>query len=211
MNNQIIPFSFENQQIRSVIRDDTYWFVVKDVMRALEYPITSSPSGFIGHVPAEWKGAERFCTLGGEQNMLCLSEQGLYFFAARSDKEKAIPFQKWLFGEVLPQIRRTGRYGAGADIVEGFLMYQFLDEENKRLTRQIRRYENRNLLTTGDRIDIMTLYVQKYPVSAIQRITKKGRTRIKTFLDGFFALSEEAQDAEIKAWYEAEEGKGGAA
>ena len=42
--------------------------------------------------------------------MLTLSEQGLYFFVARSDKPRALPFQKWLAGEVLPSLRRTGRY-----------------------------------------------------------------------------------------------------
>jgi prophage antirepressor-like protein len=34
----------------------------------------------------------------------------LYFFLGRSDKAKALPFQKWLAGEVLPAIRKTGRY-----------------------------------------------------------------------------------------------------
>jgi phage antirepressor YoqD-like protein len=43
--------------------------------------------------------------------MACLSEQGLYYFLARSDKEAAIPFQKWIAGEVLPSIRKTGGYG----------------------------------------------------------------------------------------------------
>jgi hypothetical protein len=44
------------------------------------------------------------------QNMLCISEQGLYFFLGRSDKPKALPFQKWLAGEVLPSLRKTGTY-----------------------------------------------------------------------------------------------------
>ena len=37
-------------------------------------------------------------------------EQGLYFFLARSDKPMALPFQKWLAGDVLPSIRRHGLY-----------------------------------------------------------------------------------------------------
>lgn len=49
-------------------------------------------------------------TLGGEQDMLTITEQGLYFFLGRSDKPKALPFQKWVAGEVLPSIRKTGRY-----------------------------------------------------------------------------------------------------
>jgi len=42
--------------------------------------------------------------------MWVLTEQGLYFFLARSDKPLALPFQKWIAGEVLPAVRKTGRY-----------------------------------------------------------------------------------------------------
>lgn len=41
---------------------------------------------------------------------MCLSEQGLYFFVGRSDKPKALPFQIWFAGEVLPTLRKTGTY-----------------------------------------------------------------------------------------------------
>jgi hypothetical protein len=53
-------------------------------------------------------------TPGGVQEILCLSEHGLYFFLARSDKPAALPFQKWIAGEVLPRIRRTGVYAVAA-------------------------------------------------------------------------------------------------
>ena len=42
--------------------------------------------------------------------MLCLTEQGLYFFLGRSDKPKALPFQVWIAGEVIPSIRKHGAY-----------------------------------------------------------------------------------------------------
>lgn len=42
--------------------------------------------------------------------MLCLSEQGLYFFLGRSDKPAALPYQKWIASEVIPSIRKTGSY-----------------------------------------------------------------------------------------------------
>jgi hypothetical protein len=58
----------------------------------------------------EWKGVNPIHTLGGIQEVLCLSEPGLYFFLNRSDKLNALPFQKWLAGEVLPSIRKTGSY-----------------------------------------------------------------------------------------------------
>jgi|JI9StandDraft_2_1071091.scaffolds.fasta_scaffold97765_1 hypothetical protein len=105
-------FDFGEKPIRSLKKDGEVWFVAKDVAIALDYPQTtiSNMTKTIGHVPDEWKGRYRIPTPGGNQEMAVVSEQGLYFFLGRSDKPKALPFQKWLAGEVLPQLRRTGTY-----------------------------------------------------------------------------------------------------
>lgn len=50
--------------------------------------------------------------------MLTLSEQGLYFFLGRSDKPKALPYQMWIAGEVVPSIRKTGSYSIAAKRAE---------------------------------------------------------------------------------------------
>ena len=113
MINAITPFNFGENLVR-VIKDENGepWFVAKDVAEALGYPETTTTNipRLCQHIPEEWKGRNRIPTLGGEQEMVCLSEQGLYFFLGRSDKPGALPFQKWLAGEVLPSIRKTGAY-----------------------------------------------------------------------------------------------------
>lgn len=86
------------------------WFCGKDVLAALEYSKSSTPAVIYNAVPDQWKGIKRIGTLGGEQNMLCLSEQGLYFFLGRSDKPKATPYQMFIAGEVMPSIRKHGVY-----------------------------------------------------------------------------------------------------
>jgi prophage antirepressor-like protein len=103
-------FTFSNHTVRICVRDGEPWFVAKDVMAALGYSGHSAPAKVCEHIPAEWKGVNPIHTPGGEQNMLCLSEPGLYFFLGRSDKQNALPFQKWVYGEVLPAIRKTGGY-----------------------------------------------------------------------------------------------------
>lgn len=108
---QVSPFTFGNHAVRVIVRDGEPWFVVKDVMAALGYSGHSAPAKVCEHIPDEWKGVNPVHTLGGEQKMLCLSEPGLYFFLGRSDKTAAVPFQKWLAGEVVPSIRKTGGYG----------------------------------------------------------------------------------------------------
>lgn len=104
----IQPFNFEKNQVR-VIQDDNGepLFVAKDVAQALGY---NWQVALVKHVPDEWKGVIRSNTPSGEQRLTVLTEQGLYFFTARSDKPKALPFQKWLAGDVLPSIRKTGGY-----------------------------------------------------------------------------------------------------
>ena len=101
--------------------------VAKDVAEALGYADSSLetigrlfqnvPAEWKGRkripVPEEWKGLKPIKTLRrGQQGVLTLTEQGLYFFLGRSDKPAALPFQKWLAGEGLPPIRKTGGYQA---------------------------------------------------------------------------------------------------
>ena len=105
----LVSFAFEDNLVRSRLDENGEpWFVAKDVALALGYVWKRAAT--IGHVPEEWRGSYSVQLPSGEQEMLTLSEQGLYFFVARSDKPRALPFQKWLAGEVLPSLRRLGRY-----------------------------------------------------------------------------------------------------
>lgn len=108
--------------VRVIERNDEPWFVAKDVAKALGYPESSLKqlNNLFQAVPDEWKGRNPIMTLGGEQEMLVISEQGLYFFLSRSDKPVALPFQKWMAGDVLPSIRKHGLY-ATEEVVDRIL------------------------------------------------------------------------------------------
>ena len=69
--------------------------------------------------------------------MVVLIEQGLYFFLGRSDKPKALPFQKWLTGEVLPAIRKTGGYGTPQ--TENEILSRAITIAANRLYRDLRK------------------------------------------------------------------------
>ena len=108
--NELMLFQKEEfGRVRAVEKDGEPWFVAKDVAQALGYASTNMTTVFQA-VPDEWKGSNRIATPGGEQEMLIISEPGLYFFLARSDKPGALPFQKWLAGDVVPAIRKHGIY-----------------------------------------------------------------------------------------------------
>lgn len=113
MTNEIQVFSKGEFQVRSIEENGTIWFVAKDIAQALDYE--RFDSNLILKVPECWKGTKRIRTrsengIEQEREMLCLTEQGVYFFLGRSDKPKALPYQMWIAGEVVPSIRATGSY-----------------------------------------------------------------------------------------------------
>jgi prophage antirepressor-like protein len=148
--NELQTFDFESKPVRTLTIGGEPWWVAKDVAEALGYPETSNPARLFAHVPEEWRGVNPIDSLGCEvnpihltsrarktQDMLCLSEQGLYFFLGRSDKPAALPFQKWIAGEVIPSIRKTGGYAASPRREAGSLTGAYLRELNAAYEKSI--------------------------------------------------------------------------
>ena len=57
-------------------------------------------------------GRYKIPTPGGPQEMVSINEAGLYNLIFRSIKPEARAFKRWITHEVLPAIRRNGRYDA---------------------------------------------------------------------------------------------------
>ena len=111
MENKLAVFESGDFTARTFTDEDgTIWVVAKDVAQSLGYNLDGGMTKYFAHVPEIWKGGKRISTPGGEQEMLCLTEQGLYFFLGRSDKKAALPYQMWVAGKVIPSIRKTGEY-----------------------------------------------------------------------------------------------------
>lgn len=153
-------FTFEGHPVRVIMVDEQPWWVAKDVAEALGY--TWSGTSRVAHVPEQWRGVTTVVTHNGEQEMITLSEQGLYFFLGRSDKQSAIPFQMWIAGEVVPSIRRTGAYGIGSKKLSATQMFilqahafaeqERLREEQEQRARAIEA-ETRAVVTRVDAIE----------------------------------------------------------
>lgn len=111
---EITLFRFENKAVRTATVNGEVVWIAKDVADNLEYIWNGSRT--IKHIPEEWRGVTSVPTPSGDQEMAYLTEQGLFFFLSRSDKPKALPFQKWVAGEVIPSIRKTGSYSAAPAI-----------------------------------------------------------------------------------------------
>ncbi|NNJ16335.1 hypothetical protein CSV86_014495 [Pseudomonas putida CSV86] len=104
----VIPFNFGKQQVRTLLIGGEPWFVASDVCDALE--LAGRSRNFTRMLDEDEKGAHIVSTPGGDQEMQVVNESGLYALIFKSRKEEARRFKKWITSEVLPSIRRTGRY-----------------------------------------------------------------------------------------------------
>ena len=111
MSASIHVFNFGESLVRVSGTFEAPLFCASDICRALE--IENARDLLLKQVPAEEKGEAVFSTNGGAQKLGCLMEAGLYRVVFRSNKPKAEAFRQWVFREVLPTIRRTGRYDLG--------------------------------------------------------------------------------------------------
>ena len=108
--NEMQTFVYSGAEVRTVQKDGVPWFVLKDVCGVLGI---SKYRDVAERLDPDERGPVRVDTLGGSQEMTCISESGLYNVILRSDKPEAKPFRKWVTAEVLPAIRRSGGYIAG--------------------------------------------------------------------------------------------------
>lgn len=98
----------EGVQIRTQVINNEPWFVARDVANALGI---SWSGRTLDQIPDRWKGLMNFITPRGEQSLTTISEAGLYKLAFRCQaSEAADRFTNWVAEEVLPSIRKTGRY-----------------------------------------------------------------------------------------------------
>ena len=161
--------------IRTVILSGDPWFVAKDVCDILG---TTNPT-------MAMEGLEDFerakFNLGRQGEANIISESGFYTLVLRSRKPIAKPFRIWVTSEVLPAIRKTGKYviqsenkvetmledmGCNMKIVYAQInnMEEILGEQNMMLNHVV---------------DNMTLTTRQQ-----QRIYKAAKDRINHLLGG---------------------------
>ena len=106
--NELQVFEYrQTMDVRMVMQGDEPWWVLADVCRALGLERTDSVAR---RLDPDEKGTHLVSTPGGPQEMTIINESGLYSVILRSDKPEAKAFKRWVTHEVLPSIRRTGRY-----------------------------------------------------------------------------------------------------
>ncbi|ARU06123.1 hypothetical protein CCO03_16885 [Comamonas serinivorans] len=105
----IVPYSFDGTNIRVLEIDGEPWFVGRDVADALGYadPTTA--------IRSHCRGVQKLHplqTAGGRQEVRVLSEPDVLRLIVNSTLPTAERFERWVFEDVLPSIRKTGSYTA---------------------------------------------------------------------------------------------------
>ena len=104
-NSQLSVFKFEETAlVRSIIKNGDPWFVAKDICDVLGL---SNPTVALNALDQDERS--KFL-LGRQGETNIINESGLYALIFRSNKPNARKFRKWITSEVLPSIRKTGKY-----------------------------------------------------------------------------------------------------
>lgn len=139
MNTQIqfSTFNFKDLPVR-VISDPRgeFWFCGTDVCAILGY--TNSRKALQDHCKQGGVTKRYTPTKSADQEMTFINEPNLYRLIIKSRKPEAEPFEAWVFEEVLPQIRKTGKYQLQPQQLS-------LPEPEKKYTFEFTEYELQQL------------------------------------------------------------------
>jgi prophage antirepressor-like protein len=105
-------FHFGQQAVRIIDQRGEPWWVAKDVCECLDI---SDVSQAVNRLDEDEACSTRITdTLGREQDTLIINEPGLYNLILGSRKPEAKAFKRWVTHDVLPEIRKHGRYAHGS-------------------------------------------------------------------------------------------------
>lgn len=106
MNLQIFEKD-EFGKIRTGLKDEVVLFVAVDVCSALGL---SNSRQSLKRLDYDEKDVISSDTPGGKQKLSVINEYGLYNLVLASRKPQAKAFKRWITHEVIPSIRKTGKY-----------------------------------------------------------------------------------------------------
>lgn len=148
MNELQIFNSEEFGEVRTVEIDRKPYFVANDVARALGYKRPADA------VTAHCKGSvkHRYLTDGGEQELKVIPEGDIYRLTVRSKLPSAERFERWVFDEVIPSIRKNGGYIAGQEnMTDEELLANAVLVAQKKIAERDRIIEQQNQKIKADK------------------------------------------------------------
>lgn len=113
----LTPFHNDEFELAVIADGDTFRVLAPQLAKALGF---REAFDLLRSIPESEKGSELARTLGGEQRVGYVTEPGFYRALGQRQPARITDeqtraqverFQNWVYGEVLPAIRKTGGYG----------------------------------------------------------------------------------------------------
>jgi prophage antirepressor-like protein len=175
-----MAFSFFGKTVRGVMLESEPWFVGKDIAIVLGY---QNPNKAMSD---HCKGVTKrypLWTEGGVQNVRIINEPNVYRLINHSKLPEAEQVEAWVYEEVLPQIRKTGKYSTVETRLEAIEeKVDRLFEEKETRDKLDRCERSKKRATPKDYEEIRELHKAGYTKKAISRITYWGLTVINNAL-----------------------------
>lgn len=108
--NPIVSFDFDQHAIRTIDRAGEPWFVAADVAAILGY--RNAPD-MVRNLDDDEAATHSVRSSGQNRDMTIICESGVYNAIFRSKRGEAQRFRRFVTGELLPTLRRTGQYSMG--------------------------------------------------------------------------------------------------
>lgn len=145
--NQLQIFNFEKKEVRTAKKDNDIWFCLKDVCSILEI---KNHKDVVSRLNQKGVDITDTLTNGGMQKVTFINESNLYKVIFQSRKPQAEKFTEWVTSEVLPTIRKTGRYEIPKTPMEVLkIMFEAQEQTNEEIYKHEKRItdleENKHL------------------------------------------------------------------
>ncbi|MEY2239409.1 BRO family protein [Bacillus altitudinis] len=174
-------FNYQDQEIRTILKDGQPWFVAKDLCEVLEI---KNNRDALSRLDEDEKGVVLTDTLGGSQELAAVNEPGLYALIFSSRKPEAKQFKRWITHDVIPTIRQTGQYGGPKALTE---REQRIESLKLLLETSQRQDEMSKKLSTHEKkiLELNTKVDEQITIDhgEQRRIQKAVATRIYSFTD----------------------------
>lgn len=115
MSNVIQLFCFDGLEVRSIVFENgDVWFVGRDVAEILQY--VDKAQALRQHCKRAKPLNSLNCVktpyseLGLSPRLIMIQEPDVYRLVVNSQMPQAVKFEDWVMSDVLPQLRKTGRY-----------------------------------------------------------------------------------------------------
>lgn len=184
VSNQVQLFNFNENEIRIIIQENGEpLFHAKDITDALGY--SNSSKAIADHVKPKHKHNVSLGLPG--QSPTFITEPGLYALTLKAKTEKAEVFQDWVTENVLPDIRKTGKFSSQKELSRMDILQIAMEaeKENQQLKTAVAYLEpkaqafNHMMDTEGET-----------PLDEAAKVLNTGRTRLIKLLkvNGMFFM-----------------------